>query len=87
MPCTTEEVTVSTNTDLKFRRVERQVNGAFCPCLFEELVSGDRFRLFDDCEDPVETGTAVYLATGDALQYGVEGNFTIQAHVVDEVAI
>lgn len=78
---------MSTNVDVKYRRVERQINSVFCPCLFEELVSGDHFKLFDDGDDPVENGVAIYLATGDALQYGIEGNYIIQAHVVDEVSI
>jgi precorrin-6B methylase 1 len=56
----------------QFRRVEKQVGESFVPANFNDLVSGDG-------EDPIEKGDVVFLATGDPLPYGVEGNYIIQA--------
>lgn len=66
---------------IQFRRVEKQVGESFVPANFNDLVSGDRFKLYDDGEDPIEKGDVVFLATGDPLPYGVEGNYIIQARL------
>jgi hypothetical protein len=51
----------------QFRRVEKQVGESFAPANFNDLVSGDRFKLYDDGEDPIEKGDTVFLATGGPL--------------------
>lgn len=50
----------------ELRRVEKEMDGSFCSVAFIDLKAGDRFKLFDDCENPIETGDKVYTALTDA---------------------
>ena len=49
----------------QLRRVEREENGQFVRIAFADLKTGDRFKLYDDCENPIESGDKVYTALTD----------------------
>lgn len=71
---------------MEYRRVEQSHSGAWIVIPFENLKSGDTFRLFDETNGasgetkPIEDGTVIYVATSDAYPCQPEGNFSIEAH-------
>jgi hypothetical protein len=48
----------------KNRRVEIFIDDEWVESYFLEILAGDVFRLFDDCENPVEVGEEYYALSG-----------------------
>lgn len=71
---------------MEYRKVEQLHSGSWIVIPFENLKSGDTFRLFDETNgasgetDTIEDGTTDYIATSDAFSCEPQGNFGIEAH-------
>lgn len=67
---------------LRMRRVEIQRSGHFLPATFDQIKSGDHFRLYDDDPAGHEHGE-INLATTDAVPCNPVGNWYVMAHPAD----
>ena len=64
---------------LKMRRVEILRDGDFIAAQFDQIRSGDRFRLFDDHPHGSECGE-INIATSDAIPCEPAGNWSVTAY-------
>lgn len=65
---------------MDFRKVERLDGETWAEIPFENLRTGDTFRLFDITSDPIENGTTNYIATSDAFPCEPDGNWGVESH-------
>jgi len=64
------------------RRVEKLENGEWKAIKFSEIKDGDTFRLFDDGENPIETGKPI-KAESDAF-LGENNIYAVYAYVKEK---
>ena len=74
----TAGTSLAVGAPLRMRTVHLvQADGGWTNIPFEELKIGDRFVLLDPDPNPIEDGTQIYTATGDAVTCEPDGNWMV----------